>query len=63
MQIIHRKKLVKEKVDRIKNGYSAYAESVELANMLKKEIQALNLNVYEDATEVGFWFIPNKIEQ
>jgi hypothetical protein len=62
MHIIHRKKLVKEQVDRIKNGYSAYAESVEVANLLKKEIQALNLQVYEDVTEVGFWFIPDKME-
>ncbi|MBD8068961.1 hypothetical protein [Bacillus sp. PS06] len=63
MHIIQRKKLVKEKVDRLKNGYSAYAESQEVATLLKKEIQALNLHVYEDVTEVGSWFIPDKFNQ
>lgn len=54
---------MKEKVDRLKNGYSAYAESQEVATLLKKEIQALNLHVYEDVTEVGSWFIPDKFNQ
>jgi hypothetical protein len=62
MQVMNRKKLVKEKIDRIKNGFSAYAETVEIANLLKKEILALNLNVHEDVTEIGSWFIPIKTD-
>lgn len=60
MKILSRKLLVQEKVDRIKNGYSAYAETAELANLVKKEIRALNLDVHEDVTEMGSWFIPNR---
>lgn len=60
MHIINRRKLVKEKVDKIKGGYSAYAETVEVANMVKKELQVLSLEVYEDVTDMGSWFIPVK---
>ncbi|AZB44926.1 hypothetical protein CEF21_17245 [Bacillus sp. FJAT-42376] len=49
---------VKEKVERMKSGYSAYAESPEMASLLKKEISKLKLRVYEDVTEIGSWFIP-----
>ncbi|MDF0727518.1 hypothetical protein PY093_12545 [Cytobacillus sp. S13-E01] len=61
MKIINRRTIVQEKLDLIKNGYSAYAETFEIANLLKKEIQALNLQVHEDVTDVGSWFIPEKI--
>lgn len=54
--------VVKEKINRLKGGYSAYVETVEIANMVKKEIQALKLNVHEDNTEIGSWFIPVKSE-
>lgn len=60
MYIINRKKLVKEKIDRIKGGYSAYVETVEVANLIKKELQALKLEIYEDVTDIGSWFIPVK---
>lgn len=60
MYIFSSKKLAQEKIEHIKNGFSAYVESPELANLIKKEIQLLNLDVYEDATDIGFWFIPNR---
>ncbi|WP_010678407.1 hypothetical protein [Bacillus timonensis] len=59
---INRRKLLNEKMARIKNGYSAYAESPDVVNAIKKEIQALNLNVLEEVTEIGSWFIPIKAE-
>ncbi|MEH7226445.1 hypothetical protein V7112_21745 [Bacillus sp. JJ1566] len=59
---INRRKLLNEKMARIKNGFSAYAESPDVINAIKKEIQALNLNVLEEVTEVGSWFIPVKVE-
>jgi hypothetical protein len=62
MKIINRRKIVQEKLDLIQAGYSAYAESFEIANLLKKEIQALNLQVHEDITNVGSWFIPEKVK-
>ncbi|WP_449537235.1 hypothetical protein [Ferdinandcohnia sp. Marseille-Q9671] len=59
---INRRTMLNEKMARIKNGYSAYAESSEVVNAIKKEIQALNLNVHEEVTEVGSWFIPEKVK-
>ncbi len=56
------KKLVKDMLQQIISGYSAYVESKEAADMLKKEIKLLNLDVHEDCTEIGSWFIPVKQE-
>ncbi|OAS88796.1 MULTISPECIES: hypothetical protein [Metabacillus] len=60
MDIFNSKKIAQEKLEHIKNGFSAYVESAELAKLIKKEIQVLNLDVYEDATDIGVWFIPNR---
>ncbi|RFB17793.1 hypothetical protein DZB84_08045 [Bacillus sp. HNG] len=59
---INRRKLLNEKMTHLKNGYSAYAESPDIINALKKEIQALNLNVFEEVTDLGSWFIPVKVD-
>jgi len=59
LELIFAKKLAKEKIEIIKKGFTAYVESPEIARLIKKEIQILNLDVYEDATEIGYWFIPN----
>jgi hypothetical protein len=58
LYILNPKKLAQEKVEIIKKGFSAYVESPEIANLIKKEIKILKLNVLEDATDIGFWFIP-----
>ncbi|MFD1737108.1 hypothetical protein ACFSCX_11150 [Bacillus salitolerans] len=58
--IINRKQLVREKLQQILSGYSAYAETKEVANLLLKELQALNIEVYVDNTNIGSWFIPVK---
>lgn len=58
MHIIHRRRLVQDKIERIRDGYSAYAETIEIANLVKRELEALNLTVHEDVTEHGSWFIP-----
>lgn len=58
--IINRKQLVREKVQQVIAGYSAYAETKEVAKMLKKELQLLNIDVHEDITSMGSWFIPVK---
>ena len=60
MYILNSKKIAQEKVEIIKKGFSAYVESAELAGLIKKELTKLKLDVYEDATELGFWFIPIK---
>ncbi|AFJ63092.1 conserved hypothetical protein YtzJ [Bacillus velezensis YAU B9601-Y2] len=50
--------MAKDHAARIRQGYSAYAETDTLASLIKKELQICNLRVYEDLTEFGCWFIP-----
>lgn len=56
--IINRRQLVRDKVQQIMGGYSAYAESKVVAAMLKKELFIRKIDVYVDKTDKGFWFIP-----
>ncbi|MEK5500670.1 hypothetical protein [Bacillus sp. FSL M8-0168] len=58
MYIYSYHKLARDKVNRIKLGYSAYAETDILASLIKKELKAQNISVYEDVTDFGSWFIP-----
>lgn len=58
MYIIDHKQMAKDKINQILNGKSAFAESADLVNLIKKEIELKNLKVYEDKTEFGYWFIP-----
>ncbi|WP_456278017.1 hypothetical protein [Bacillus sp. AK128] len=58
--IINRKQLMRDKLQQIIAGYSAYAETKELATMLQKELKLRNIEVYIDDTDKGFWFIPVK---
>jgi hypothetical protein len=58
--ILSRRELAKSKVTEIQNGFSAFAETREVAAMIKKELAKLNISVYEDVTSVGSWFIPVK---
>lgn len=61
--VINRKELALEKVNKIKAGYSAFAESKEVIHMIRKELEKQNIDVHEDKTELGSWFIPtNKRE-
>ncbi|MFN7250664.1 MAG: hypothetical protein ACK4M9_07670 [Anaerobacillus sp.] len=58
--IISRKRIARSKVEQIKAGYSAFTESKEIALYMKKELEKLGIPVYEDSTDIGFWFIPQK---
>jgi hypothetical protein len=58
--IISRREMAKAKVTEIRNGFSAFAETREVAALIKKELTKLNIPVYEDVTSVGSWFIPIK---
>ena len=60
MLIIDSKRLAKEKVKNIQKGYSAYAETEEVSNLIKKQLKTLNLEVHEDHTDKGCWFIPKE---
>ncbi|OIJ10947.1 hypothetical protein BKP35_12730 [Anaerobacillus arseniciselenatis] len=58
--IISRRKLARLKVERIKAGYSAFTDSQEVASYIKKELAKSGIPVFEDATNLGYWFIPQK---
>ncbi|MGO4888699.1 hypothetical protein ACJ2A9_13130 [Anaerobacillus sp. MEB173] len=58
--IINKKELARAKVEKIKAGYSAYAETKEVTELVKKELAKLGIEVHIDQTELGSWFIPVK---
>ncbi|WLR44173.1 hypothetical protein LC087_08900 [Bacillus carboniphilus] len=58
MYVLSRNQMAKEKVERIRSGLSAYAESEELSQKIKRELELQNISVHEDITEFGYWFIP-----
>ncbi|SFS70993.1 hypothetical protein [Marininema halotolerans] len=58
--IINRKELVRAKIEKLKLGYSAYAESKAVAQLIEKELDRLNLPVFIDRTAIGYWFIPKE---
>ncbi|NIK11073.1 hypothetical protein [Alkalibacillus almallahensis] len=58
MFVQYKQRLANEKVNRLKDGYSAYAETEELIRLMKRRIKANNLEIFEDHTDIGSWFIP-----
>ncbi|MDG5786989.1 hypothetical protein QA612_05750 [Evansella sp. AB-P1] len=60
MKIMSRRQLAKEKVKTIQSGYSAYAETKEVSELIKKELHSLGIEVEEDRCSLGSWFIPTK---
>jgi hypothetical protein len=63
MQIMNRHRLVEEKINTLKKGYSAYAEMHEIIRLMKREIAKQNILVICDETESGCWFIPQSFTQ
>ncbi|MED4401193.1 hypothetical protein [Metabacillus fastidiosus] len=60
MDTLFQRKLKQEKLDLIKNGFSAYVESATLVRLLTRDLKLLNLDVDIENTELGCWFIPNR---
>jgi hypothetical protein len=58
--IISRKKLAHAKVEKLQKGYSAYAETAEVARFIQRELQQMDLPVHIDRTPQGYWFIPER---
>lgn len=56
--VINRKKMAQKKLEQLKKGYSAFAETNEVAELIEKEIASLELTVHVDKTPLGSWFIP-----
>lgn len=58
--IISRKRLAQAKVEKLQKGYSAYAETAEVARLIQKELEQMDLPVHIDRTSQGYWFIPER---
>lgn len=56
--IINRRAIARAKVEKLKKGYSAYAESKEVAELIEKYAKEQNIPIYIDRTSLGTWFIP-----
>lgn len=63
LMIINRKHLARQKLEKLKKGYSVYTETKEVREYLEKEIQKSGLEVTVDRTPIGSWFIPSEKEQ
>ncbi|WP_027414795.1 hypothetical protein [Aneurinibacillus terranovensis] len=61
--IINRREIARNKVEKLKTGFSAFSESLEVTDLMKKYIKEQNLHVYVDETPLGSWFIPEKQER
>ncbi|GAB7388650.1 hypothetical protein BSNK01_24880 [Bacillaceae bacterium] len=59
-KVIEPRRIAKAKVEHLKNGFSAFAESNELVELIEKYIAEQKLNVNVDKTPLGCWFIPQK---
>lgn len=58
--VLNRKQMALKKVEKVKNGLSAFAESKEVIEIIRKELEKDGIDVHEDTTEIGSWFIPAK---
>ncbi|TWI56978.1 hypothetical protein [Halalkalibacter nanhaiisediminis] len=58
--IINRKEMALKKVEKIKAGLSAFAETKEVSDLIRKELEKEDIKVHEDVTDMGSWFIPTK---
>ncbi|SFE68230.1 hypothetical protein [Alteribacillus iranensis] len=55
--------LVSQKVEKIRAGYSAFAETKDMIDSIRSELHTENIPVTEEQTDQGCWFIPvNKKE-
>jgi hypothetical protein len=61
--LINRRTIAKEKLEQLKNGQTAYAETIEVSDYLEKQISELQMDVVVDRTERGNWFSPVQAEE
>ncbi|WP_138415333.1 hypothetical protein [Aquibacillus sediminis] len=60
MFVLSRRLMVKEKIDRLNNGYNAFAESDDLVQRLNREIEDQQMPVICEVTDNGCWFFPEQ---
>ncbi|TQS76255.1 hypothetical protein DX933_02185 [Ornithinibacillus gellani] len=58
MFVLNDRTIRDQKIEQLKNGISAYAESKELIRLMKRDIVKYDLQVQLDETPEGCWFIP-----
>lgn len=58
MLVIHHHRMRDNKMEQLKNGYTAYCESPELIRLMKRRINKEHLHVLCEETSSGCWFIP-----
>ncbi|MGJ9382394.1 hypothetical protein CR203_12805 [Salipaludibacillus neizhouensis] len=60
MKVISRSKIAEDKIKSIRLGYTAFAESQEVLNKIKKELVLHDIDFIEETTDVGSWITPKK---
>jgi hypothetical protein len=58
--IINRRNIAQAKAERLKRGYSVYAETTQVMELIEKYVKEEGMHVYIDRTDIGCWFIPVK---
>jgi hypothetical protein len=61
--LLNRRALAKNKLEQLRNGQTAYAETFEVSDYLEKQIADLEMNVVIDRTDRGNWFYPAQNDQ
>ena len=60
--IISDRELCNQKIESLKNGHNAFAESEKLIHRIEKEVVKENLKVLFERTPAGCWIIPVRKE-
>lgn len=60
MKVISSSKIAREKVKTIQSGYTAFAETKEVSDKVKQELNSLGIKFIQETTNLGSWFIPEK---
>lgn len=60
MKVISSSKIAREKVKMIQSGYNAFAETKEVYDKVRQELNSLGIKFIEETTSLGSWFIPEK---
>ncbi|MCT4787227.1 hypothetical protein ACFQO8_04495 [Exiguobacterium aestuarii] len=58
--IINRGQIARDKLEKLQNGQTVFADSPEIIDRLRKYIAEYQLDVVEDVTDRGTWFIPKE---
>ena len=58
--IINRGQIARDKLEKLQLGQTVFADSPEIIDRLRKYITEYQLDVVEDVTERGTWFIPKE---